>query len=105
MAIQASIATIQGVSLTTAYINIGNPQISKKKTTIPATDTTPASTSNSYTFGGNAEIYESKASYDAGLIPLEGFPVTCLLDLTKDVFTQAYAELKLSTRLSNVEDC
>ena len=60
---------------------------------------------NSYTFGGNAQVYESKASYDAGLIPLEGFPVECPLDLMKDVFTQAYAALKTNTRLTNMEDC
>ena len=95
MAIQAKVTTIQGVSLDTAYINISNPQIIKTKT----------ETGNTYKLGGNACVYVSKEAYDAGKIPLEGFSVVCDLDLTKDMFEQAYAELKKNTRLTDVEDC
>ena len=95
MAIKAKITTIQGVSLDTAYINIGNPQIIKEKT----------EAGNIYKLGGNACVYVNKEAYDNSKIPVEGFSVVCDLDLTKDLFTQAYAELKKNTRLTDVEDC
>ena len=100
MAIQAKIQTIQGVILETAYINLANPQISKVKT----------DGVNSYKLGCNACVYASKEYYDAKIlaketpIPVEGFSVTCALDLSKNVLEQAYAELKLSTRLEDIVD-
>ena len=94
MAIQAKITTIQGVSLDTAYINISNPQIIKEKT----------ETGNTYKFCGNACVYVNKEAYDTGKIPAEGFSVVCDLDLTKDLFTQAYTALKTNERLTNVTD-
>ena len=94
MAIQAKITTIQGVSLDTAYVNIGNPQIIKEKT----------ETGNIYKLGGNACVYVSEEAYDAGKIPVEGFSVVCSLDLTKDMFEQAYTELKKNTRLTEIVD-
>lgn len=95
MAIQAKITTIQGVELDTAYINIQNPQIIKQRT----------NGVNSYTFGGNANIYVSQALYAAGNIPVECFGVTCALDLTKTIMDQAYAALKTYNRITNVSDC
>lgn len=101
MAIQAKIQTVQGCSQEQAYINIGTPQIKKEKQ--------PDGT-NKYTIGTNANIYSSQAYYDACIlaketpIPVEGFSVTCVLDLESNVLKQAYAELKLNTRLSNISE-
>ena len=95
MAIKAKVTTLQGVSLDTAYINSSNSQVIKTKT----------QTGNVYKLGGNACVYVNKPAYDNGKIPVEGFSVVCDLDLTKDLFTQAYTALKTNERLSNIVDC
>jgi hypothetical protein len=95
MAIQAKITTIQGLTLETAYVNIQSPQITKEK----------IEGINSYSIGGNTCIYASKATYDAGKIPVEGFSVVCELDLTQNPIEQLYVQLKLNERLSEMEDC
>ena len=96
MAIQCKITTIHGVQLPSAYINFApNPQIVKQGT----------ETGNSYKLSANACIYASKAAYDAGKIPVEGFSVVCDLDLTGNVLEQGYAKLKQNERLSEIIDC
>ena len=95
MAIKATITTIQGLNLTSAYINLQSPQIIKAK--IEGITT--------YKLGANACVYADKAAYDAGRIPVEGFSVVCELDLAQNVLEQGYAELKASARLTEVEDC
>lgn len=94
MAIKATITTIQGLNLTTAYINLQNPQIQKVKT----------ETGNAYKFCANACVYADKPAYDAGKIPVEGFSVVCDIDLAQNIMEQGYAQLKLSERLSDIED-
>jgi hypothetical protein len=95
MAIQCTITTSQGISLESAYINIQQPQIIKDKT----------EDGNSYSLAGCAYVYASKEAYDTGKIPLEGFAVTCDLDLEINPLTQAYAVLSQNERLENVEEC
>ena len=114
MAIQAKIQTIQGITLETAYINLANPQISKVKTEVitPIEDSIAVTTTivNSYNIGANACIYSNKEYYDAKIlaketpIPVEGFSVTCALDLSKNVLEQVYTELKLNPRLEDIVD-
>lgn len=92
MAIQCKITTIQGITLDSAYINLANPQIIKAKT----------EGINTYTIGANACVYVNKDAYDTGKIPLEGFAVTCDLNLDGNALTQAYTALKANSRLQNI---
>jgi hypothetical protein len=103
MAIQCAITTIQGVELTAAHVNIANPQIIKTRP-INATQAT-ATAINIWTFYGNASIYASTGAYQTGNPPIEGFPISCQVDLDKNVLVQAYAALKTNPRLSKVTDC
>jgi len=107
MAIKCKITTVQGLELDMAYINIQSPQIMKVKTEVitPATDTDRATTvsTNAYKLGCNACVYVNKDAYDAGKIPIEGFSVMVdQLDLNANVLTQAYDQLKLNERLTNI---
>jgi|GEM_PF-5179327 len=95
MAIQAKITTIQGVTLEKSYINISNPQIQKVKT----------EEGNKYILGANACVYANKQACIDNKPPVEGFSVTCDLDLSKNVIDQAYVALKTNERLSNIVDC
>lgn len=94
MAIQAKITTIQGVTLEQAYINLASPQISKVKT----------ETGNEYTISANACVYASKDAYDAGKVPVEGFSVSCDLNIESNALSQLYAQLTLSDRLENIAE-
>ena len=95
MAIKATIETIQGLSLTDAYVNISNPQVIKVKT----------AEGNTYRFSGNACVYASETAYSEGKIPIEGFSVVVdNLDLAQNMFEQAYTVLAENERLSNVTD-
>jgi len=105
MAIKSTITTIQGINLTSAYINLQNPQIQKVKTIIPATETEPESIVTTYKLGANACVYADKDAYDAGKIPIEGFSVVCDIDLEQNVYEQGYTALKQSPRLSEIVDC
>ena len=101
MAIQATITTTQGVLLSTAYINLGTPQINKER---------QEDGTNKYTLGSNACVYSNKEYYDACIlakvtpIPVEGFSVVCGLDLDVNALEQGYAELKRSERLENITE-
>lgn len=133
MAIKCKITTIQGITLENAYINIQNPQIIKVKTEIQIpvvrneNSTPPVSEEvithdeeiiipvdgemkivttgvNSYTLEGNVCVYVNEESYNAGKIPIEGFSVSCDLNLDENPLAQAYKALKLNGRLENIED-
>lgn len=94
MAIQATITTIQGITLPTAYINIADTQITKAK----------AENGNTYNLGFNACVYAGQGAYDAGFPPVEGFGLTCELSLDGNVLTQAYTALKENPRLTDIQD-
>jgi hypothetical protein len=102
MAIQCSVTTIQGIPLSTAYINLNNPQIIKTRT---ASTATPPVYTNTYSFAANAQIYASQTVYNSGnAIPIEGFSVTCPCDITQNAIEQGYVALKTNARLSNITD-